>query len=202
VGTLRCTLVASKTESTLRQVCRTEVIANEKTALPEWVMRSFRHASGRHEAASMPSGDSNPHPAIASGERSGVAQVRPAALLAGVLSRFAGRGRLNEPRYKLFWQTTAIAASMLIFASIRPSTIAITARDTTPPTLLNFVSKGLGSRVSGARSQQMGVSKTAETHLHQSTDFVAKDFTNHFNLHAQSIVTVQKSELSGTGQRQ
>jgi hypothetical protein len=165
-------------------------------------LRSFRHASGRREGASMPSGDSNPLPAIASGERSGVAQARPSALLAEVLSRFGGRGRLNEPRYKLFWQTTAIAASMLIFASLRPSTIAITARDTTPPTLLHFVSKGLGSRVSGARSQQMGVSRTAETHLHQSTDFVAKDFTNHFNLHAQSIVTVQKSEIPRTGQRQ
>jgi hypothetical protein len=148
----------------------------------------------------MRSGDSNPPLAIASGERSGVAQARPSALLVGVLSRFGGRGRLNEPRYKLFWQTIAIAASMLIFASIRPSTIVITARHTTPPTLLNFVSKGLGSRVSGARSQQMGVSKTAETHLGQSTYFVAKDFTNHVNLRQQNIATVQKAELPRTRQ--
>jgi hypothetical protein len=41
----------------------------------------------------------------------------------------------------------------------------------------------------------MGVSKTAETHLGQSTDFVAKDFTNHFNLHHENIATVQKAEL-------
>ena len=148
----------------------------------------------------MPSGDSNPPPAIGSRERSGVAQARPSALLVGVLSRFGGRGRLNEPRYRLFWQTIAIAASMLIFASIRPSTMAITARDTTPPTLLNFVSKGRGSRVSGARSQQMEVSKTAQMHLGQSTYFVAKDFTNHFNLQQQNIATVQKAELPRTRQ--
>ena len=46
----------------------------------------------------------------------------------------------------------------------------------------------------------MEVSKRAEVQLHQSDYFVAKDSTNHFNLHAQSIATVQKSELTRTGQ--
>ena len=36
---------------------------------------------------------------------------------------------MNEPRYKLLWQTVAIFASMLIFASLRPSTADVTASD-------------------------------------------------------------------------
>ena len=60
--------------------------------------------------------------------------------------------------------------------------------------MLNFGSKELGRTVSGKRPKQMGVSKTAEAQLRRSDYFVAKDFTNHFNLHAQSIATVGKSE--------
>jgi len=45
----------------------------------------------------------------------------------------------------------------------------------------------------------MEVSKRAEVQLRQSDYFVAKDSTNHFNLDAQSIATVQKSELTRTG---
>jgi hypothetical protein len=66
--------------------------------------------------------------------------------------------------------------------------------------MLNSGSKELGRTVSGTPSQQVGVSKTAEAQLRRSDYFVAKDFTNHFNLHAQSIATVQKSELTRTGQ--
>ena len=44
----------------------------------------------------------------------------------------------------------------------------------------------------------MAVSKTAEAQLRRSDYFVAKDFTNHFTLHAQSIATVQKSEITRT----
>jgi len=148
----------------------------------------------------MPSGDSTLPPVIASGEHSGSSPARPSALLVGVASRFGRRSRLNEPRYKLLWQTVAIVASMLIFASLRPSTTDVTASDTTRSTMLDSSPRGLRRTVSGTRSRQVGVSKTAEVQMRQSDYFVAKDFTNHFNLHGQSIATVQKSELTRTGQ--
>jgi len=156
----------------------------------------------------MPSDDSTLPPVlppvIASGEHSGSRPARPSPLLVGVASRFGRRGRLNEPRYKLLWQTVAIVASMLIFASLRPSTTDVTASDTTRSTMLDSSSQGLRQTVSETRSQQMGVSKTAEVQMHQSDHFVTKDFTkdftNHFNLHGQSIATVQKSEPTRTGQ--
>ena len=139
-------------------------------------------------------------PSLPSGEQSRSSLARPSALFVGVASRFGRRSRLNGPRYILFWQTVAIVASMLIFASLRPSTTDVTAGDTTRSTMLNFGSKELGQTVSGTRSQQMGVSKTAEAQLRRSDYFVAKDFTNHFNFHAQSLATAQKSELTRTGQ--
>src|ERR1700680_2602072 len=105
----------------------------------------------------MPSGDSTLPPVlppvIASGEHAANRPARPSALLVGVASRFGRRSRLNEPRYKLLWQTVAIVASMLIFASLRPSTTDATASDTTRSTMLNFGSKELGRAVSGTRSQ-------------------------------------------------
>jgi hypothetical protein len=89
----------------------------------------------------------------------------------------------------------AIVASMLIFASLRPSTTQVTAGDTTRSTMLDSSPKGLRRTVSGTRSKTE-VSKAAEARLRQSDYFVAKDFTNHFNLHAHSIATMQKSELT------
>jgi hypothetical protein len=148
----------------------------------------------------MPSGDSTIPHVFASGEPTGSRPAPPSALLVGVASRLARGNRLNEPRYKLLWQTVAVAASMLIFASLRPSATNVTASDTTRSSVLDSGAKGLRRTVSGTRSQQMGVSKTAEVKTRQSDYFVAKDFTNHFNLHAQKIVTVQKSELTRTGQ--
>jgi hypothetical protein len=140
-------------------------------------------------------------PILPAGGQSGtIPAVQPTAFLVDVASRFGGRSRPNAPRYKLLWQTVAIAASMLIFASLRPLTTDVTAGDTPRSTMLNFGSKELGQTVSGTRSQQMRVSKTAEAQLRRSDYFVAKDFTNHFNLRAQSIATAQKSELARTGQ--
>jgi hypothetical protein len=146
----------------------------------------------------MPSGDSTLPPVVASGEHSGTRRTRPSALFVGVASRFGRRSRLSEPRYKLLWQTVAIVASMLIFGSLRPSTPDVTASDTTRSTMLDSSPQGFRQTVSETRSQQMGMSKTAE--VRQSDHFVAKDFTNHFNLHGQSIATVKKSELTRTGQ--
>ena len=157
---------------------------------------------GRRKSVSMPCGDSTPPPAIASGERSDIAQARPSTLLVAVAPRFDRRGRLNEPRYKLFWQTVSIAASMVLFASLRPSTKDVTASDTTRSIVFASSPRVLRRTVSGKRSQQLGVSKTVEMRMRQSDYFVAKDFTNHFNLHAQSIVTVQKSEPPRTAQHQ
>lgn len=148
----------------------------------------------------MPSGDSTFPSVVASGEHSGSRPARPSALLVGLVSRFGRRSRLNEPRYKLLWQTVAIVASMLIFGSLRPSTADVPASDTTRSTMLDSTPQGSRRTVSETRSQQMGVSKTAEAQLRRSDYFVAKDFTNHFNLHGQSIATVQKSEVTRTGQ--
>ena len=72
--------------------------------------------------------------------------------------------------------------------------------DANRSTMLNFGSKELGRTVSGERPKQVGVSKTAQVQLRRSDYFVAKDFTNHFNLHAQSIATVGKSERTPTAQ--
>jgi hypothetical protein len=69
---------------------------------------------------------------------------------------------------------------MLIFASLRPSTADVTASDITRSTMLDSSPQGLRRTVSGTRSQQMGVSKTAEVQMRQSDYFVAKDFTNPF----------------------
>jgi hypothetical protein len=130
----------------------------------------------------------------------GISPAQPTAFLVDVAARFGGRSDLNRPRYKLLWQTVAIAASMLIFASLRPATTDLTAGNRTPSTMLDVGSKELGRTVSGTRSPRMGVSKTREAQLRRPAYFVAKDFTNHFSLRAQSVATVQKSELTRLGQ--
>ena len=130
----------------------------------------------------------------------GISPAQSTAFLVDVASRFSRRSDLNRPRYKLLWQTVAIAASMLIFASLRPASTDVTAGEPTRSTMLDFASKELGRTVSGTRSPRMDVSKTAEAHQRRSAYFVAKDFTNHFNLRAQSIAIVQKPELTRPGQ--
>jgi hypothetical protein len=137
---------------------------------------------------------------LPAGGQAGISQALPTAFLVNVASRFGGRSDLNRPRYALLWQTVAIAASMLIFGSLRPSSTDLTAGNPTRSTMLDFGSKEQGRTVSGTRSSRMGVSKRAEAHLRQSAYFVAKDFTNHFSLHAQSIATVQKSALTRSAQ--
>jgi hypothetical protein len=89
---------------------------------------------------------------------------------------------------------------MLLFASLRPARTDLAAENPTRSTMLDFASKELSRTVSVTRSPRMGVSKIGEAQLRQSAYFVAKDFTNHFNLQAQSIAIVQKSELARPGQ--
>jgi hypothetical protein len=140
------------------------------------------------------------HPSSPAEGQPGIIPAQPTAFLAEVAARFGGRSDLNRPRYKLLWQTVAIAASMLIFASLRPATTDLTEEKPTRSTAVDFGSTGLGRALSGTRSSRMGVSKGAEQHLRQSAYFVAKDFTNHFSLHAQSIATVQKSAVTRAAQ--
>jgi hypothetical protein len=138
----------------------------------------------------MPAPDPTPFPVVLPFEqKSGISPTRPSALLV-IASRLRRRNRLNEPRYKLFWETVAIAASMLIFASLRPSTADVTG-DTTRSILVNTSHKGL--HLSRTRSRQTEGSKAAEAQLRQS-NLVAKAFTKHF-----SVATMQKSELTRGG---
>jgi hypothetical protein len=140
-------------------------------------------------------------PSLASGEKSQNSPAQTAAILFGMASRFSGRSRVvNGPRYKLFWQTVATVASMLIFAALRPSTTEVTAGDTTQSTRLESGSKELRQPVSETRSQQTEVPKAAEAQLRQSDYVVAKDFTKHFTLHAHSSATIQKSDLKRNAQ--
>jgi hypothetical protein len=88
---------------------------------------------------------------------------------------------------------------MLIFTSLRPSTTQGTVGGTTRSIMLDSSPKGLRRTVSGTRSQPE-MSKPAEVRLRQSDYFVAKDFTTHFDFHAHSIATIQKSELTRSAQ--
>ena len=134
-------------------------------------------------------------------EKSRNSLAQTSAIFFGIASRFKGRSRVvNGPRYKLFWQTVAIVASMLIFAALRPSTIEVTAGDTTQSTRLDSSSKELRGTVSGMRSQQTEVPKATEAQLRQSDYVVAKDFTKHFKLRAYRSATIQKSDLKHNAQ--
>jgi hypothetical protein len=138
-------------------------------------------------------------PSLPSGEQSRSSLARPSALFVGVASRLGGRSRFSGPRYILFWQTAAIVAAMLIFTSLRPSTTQGTVGGTTRSIMLDSSPKGLRRTVSGTRSQTE-MSKAAEVRLRQSDYFVAKDFATHFNFHAHSIATIQKSGLTRNAQ--
>ena len=140
-------------------------------------------------------------PSVPSGEKPRISPAQNSAILFGMAARFGGRSRLvNEPRYKLFWQTLAIAASMLLFAALRPSTTEVTAGNATQSTRLGAGSEELRRTGSRTRSQRTALPKAAEAQPHRSDYFVAKDFTNHFKLHAHSIATLQKSELRRSAQ--
>ncbi|MDQ6652391.1 MAG: hypothetical protein M3Y84_06575, partial [Acidobacteriota bacterium] len=145
-------------------------------------------------------GNPNVSPALLPSKKNSPRRPARSALWFGMASRFNERSRqIDGPPYKLFWQTVAIVASMLIFAAIRPSTTGVSTGDTTS-TALASTSNDLRQRESGMRSQKTEVAKAAEAQLRQSDYFVAKDFTNHFKTGAHNIATAQKSDLKPNGQ--
>jgi hypothetical protein len=143
-------------------------------------------------------------------DKSPISPAQTSAISFGKASRLGRSSRwVNGPRYSLLWQTVAIAASMLIFAATRPSTTDVTAGDTNQSTQFDSYSKESTQTVSGPRSgppiqpstspvtrSSSEAPMAGEAQRHQSDyDFVAEDFTNHFDLHAPSIAVLQNSEL-------
>jgi hypothetical protein len=122
--------------------------------------------------------------------------AQPLPLMIAIRSRFGMKSRLNEPRYKLFWQTIAVASSMLIFTALRPSKTVSSAVDTTQSTMIHSSPKGSRRTISRKRPQRAGVSKAREAYAHS----MAKDFTNHLTLREHDSPTMQKSETTGSVQ--
>ena len=146
----------------------------------------------------MPYGNpTRPPSPVRSGEQLQSSPTQPSAFWVGVVARFGGRRRLDGPRYKLFWQTMAIAASMLLFAALRPPTTEVTAGDTTQLTRRDPSSRDpsaneLRRPTSGTPSQQAEV--VAEARPRKSDHVVARD------LHTHNIAAMQKSELARSTQ--
>jgi hypothetical protein len=118
-----------------------------------------------------------------------------------MVSRFGGRRRLNEPRYKLFWQTMAIATSMLIFGALRPSTLETTDRDSARVTVRDSRSAEFGRKLSGSQARHVEAAIAAKARLKMADHFVAKDFTNDSNSQAHNTATLEKSDLTRSAQQ-
>jgi hypothetical protein len=143
----------------------------------------------------MTSSDPTLPPVVASAEPSRSRLARQSTVPVGMASRLARRHRLNEPRYKLLWQTVAVAASMLMFAWLRPPTDQVKSGDAVQTVAFGSSAVGLPRSASaGPRSQASQVSNR------RSDYFVAKDFTNRVNAPARGVATMQKSELTRNGQ--
>lgn len=113
-------------------------------------------------------------------------------LFRSLASRFSRRSHLHEPRYKLFWQTMSIAASMLMFGALRPSMNQMTTGGAAPSVSIYSSSKELHRTELNTPLQQTKVSKARERQLHS----MAKDFTIHSNLRAPGVSTVGESEAT------
>ena len=149
-------------------------------------LHRFRHPRDHHESGPMPPGDPSASSSVLpSAKRSRISPTQTSTLPLGLALRFGRKRRLNEPRYRLFWQTVAIVASMLIFAAIRPPTTEVTAGDIIQSTRRDPLSTELRT-VSGIRSKQAEVSNVTEVLRRESNRFVAKDFTP-ATQHARSI---------------
>lgn len=150
-------------------------------------LHRFRYPRDHHESGPMPPGDPIASSSVVpSAKRSRISPTQTLTLPLGLALRFGRKRRLNEPRYRLFWQTVAIVASMLIFAAIRPPTTEVTAGDTIQSTRRDPLSTELRT-VSGTRSKQAEASNAAEAPRREPDHFVARDFTHHANQHARSI---------------
>lgn len=144
----------------------------------------------------MPSRVPSRAPIIASVKPSDTSSVKASVLFRGV-ARFARRCRLSEPRFKLFWQTVAVAASMLLFSLVRPSPNQLAPTDAMQSTSLSSGAIALHGPVApGTPSQQTGLSKPSRAELDPSDYPIAKDFTNHLAVHGRDVATVQKSDLT------
>jgi hypothetical protein len=158
---------------------------------------------------------SHPPPLLPAEGKSRTSSAQTAAISRGKDLLLGGRSRLaNGQRYSLFWQTVAIAASMLIFGAIRPSTTTPTAGGTNQSARFDSGSKELSQTVSGPRSRTTiqstkspvtrsptKVPKAAGAQRHQSDDdFVAEDLTKHFDSNAHSIANLQNSDLKRSAQ--
>jgi hypothetical protein len=120
-----------------------------------------------------------------------VKQRQPSALFIAIASRFGRRRRLNEPRYKLFWETMAVAASMLMFAALRPSTTTITADGTGQTTRIYLKSEALGRT-----DPKTSLLPTEASNAGEPQYSMARDFTNHSKPRVHSAATVRKSDVT------
>jgi len=134
----------------------------------------------------MPSSVLSPVPPA---KQSTINPTKPSALFLAAAARFGRTRRLNEPGYKLFWETMAVVASILIFSALRPSPTEVTPGGISQSTKIQTVSIRGNSKELHRRTglQQAEVQNAREVQLH-----MAKDFTNHSNLPAH---TTEKSEV-------
>ena len=144
-------------------------------------------------------------------DRSRVSSAQTSAVSCGRASDPGGRSRLiNVPRYGLLWQTAAIAASMLLFAAIRPSMTDVTTRSTVQS--MRFIADSKEPTQTASRHRSVTTSrspvtpsstratKAAGAQRYQTNDgFAAEDSTNHLDLRPHSIAILQNSERSARG---
>jgi hypothetical protein len=204
--------VASKTASETENLGSIpgEAGLREFATLQESV-ETFKHLPVAQGGLS-PKPDNPNHPPLSllTEDKSRSSSAQTPATSRGMALLFGGRSRLvNGQGYSLFWQTMAIAASMLIFGAIRPSTTHVTAGDTKQPTQSDSGSKESTQMASGPRSRatiepskspvtrsSTKVPKAAGAHRYQSDDdFVAEDLTNHFDRQAHGVANLQNSDL-------
>jgi hypothetical protein len=107
-------------------------------------------------------------------------------LFGGIVGRLRKKSR-TEPRFNLFWQTVAVSASMLLFASVRPS----------PSLRATTAAAGSPRAVSlDAPSEQNKISKVTKVALRRSDYPIAKDFTSRVDARPRNIAAVEKSDLT------
>lgn len=144
----------------------------------------------------MPSRVPSGAPKIPSAKRAVTSSVQASALSRGV-ARFVRQYRPSEPRFKLFWQTVAVAASMLLFSLVRPSSNQLATAEAMQSTGSSSGVIALrGPSSSETPPQQTELLKPSKAELHASDYPVAKDFTNHLAAHRHNTATVQKSGLT------